>query len=46
MQRGSLTLVSRKEEPDVWQFRWSEKGLAQKNLQASAGPMRRAGAAE
>ena len=27
MQRGSLTLVSRKEGPDVWQFRWSEKDL-------------------
>jgi integrase len=27
MQRGNLTLVSRKEGPDVWQFRWSEKDL-------------------
>ena len=27
MQRGSLALVSRKEGPDVWQFRWCEKGL-------------------
>jgi len=27
MQRGSLTSVSRKEGPDVWQFRWSEKDL-------------------
>src|ERR1700732_4774818 len=27
MQRGSLSLVSRKEGPDVWQFRWSEKDL-------------------
>src|SRR6195256_3330819 len=27
MQRGSLTLVSRKEGPDVWQFRWSEKNV-------------------
>src|SRR6266699_4461011 len=27
MQRGSLALVSRKEGPDVWQFRWSEKDL-------------------
>lgn len=26
-QRGSLALVSRKEGPDVWQFRWSEKDL-------------------
>ena len=25
MQRGSLALVSRKEGPAVWQFRWSEK---------------------
>ena len=27
MQHGSLALVSRKEGPDVWQFRWSEKDL-------------------
>src|SRR4030081_2380643 len=27
MQHGSLALVSRKEGPAVWQFRWSEKGL-------------------
>jgi integrase len=27
MQRGSLTRVSRKQGPDVWQFRWSEKDL-------------------
>jgi len=27
MQRGSLAMVSRKEGPAVWQFRWSEKGL-------------------
>jgi integrase len=27
MQRGSLALMSRKEGPDVWQFRWSEKDL-------------------
>jgi integrase len=27
MQRGSLALVSRKEGPAVWQFRWSEKDL-------------------
>jgi len=27
MQRGSLALVSRKEGPNVWQFRWSEKDL-------------------
>jgi integrase len=27
MQRGSLVLVSRKEGPAVWQFRWSEKDL-------------------
>jgi integrase len=27
MQRGSLALLSRKEGPDVWQFRWSEKDL-------------------
>lgn len=27
MKRGSLALVSRKEGPDVWQFRWSEKDL-------------------
>jgi len=34
MQRGSLALVSRKEGPDVWQFRWSEK-----HLHGSSGPM-------
>jgi integrase len=27
MQRGSLALVSRKEGPAVWQFRWSVKDL-------------------
>src|SRR6266436_3949081 len=27
MQHGSLALVSRKEGPGVWQFRWSEKDL-------------------
>src|SRR5882762_10140212 len=27
MQCGSLALVSRKEGPTVWQFRWSEKDL-------------------
>lgn len=27
MQHGSLAMVSRKEGPAVWQFRWSEKGL-------------------
>ena len=27
MQHGSLAMVSRKEAPAVWQFRWSEKDL-------------------
>jgi integrase len=27
MQCGSLAIVSRKEGPAVWQFRWSEKDL-------------------
>jgi hypothetical protein len=27
MQHGSLALVSRKEGPAVWQFRWTEKDL-------------------
>ena len=27
MQRGSLAMVSRKDGPSVWQFRWSEKDL-------------------
>jgi hypothetical protein len=27
MQRGSLAIFSRKEGPDGWKFRWSEKGL-------------------
>jgi integrase len=27
MQSGSLAIVTRKEGPAVWQFRWSEKGL-------------------
>jgi hypothetical protein len=27
MQRGNLAIVSRKEGPAVWQFRWSEKDL-------------------
>jgi hypothetical protein len=26
MQRGSLVQTKRKNGPDVWQFRWSEKG--------------------
>jgi hypothetical protein len=26
MQHGSLTTRPRLEDPDVWQFRWSEKG--------------------
>jgi hypothetical protein len=26
MQRGSLAKAERKNGPDVWQFRWSEKG--------------------
>jgi hypothetical protein len=32
MQRGSLTSVSRKEGPDVWQFRWSEIDRGGKRL--------------
>jgi integrase len=27
MQRGSLAIITRKEGPAVWQFRWSEKDL-------------------
>lgn len=27
MQRGSISRSSRKQGPDVWQFRWSERGL-------------------
>lgn len=27
MQRGNLAIISRKEGPAVWQFRWSEKDL-------------------
>ena len=27
MQRGSLAIISRKEGPAVWQFRWSKKDL-------------------
>jgi hypothetical protein len=27
MQHGSLAIVSRKEGPAVWQFRWSERDL-------------------
>ena len=26
MQRGSLVKSKRKQGPEVWQFRWSEKG--------------------
>jgi integrase len=33
MQRGSLAIVSRKEGPAVWQFRWSEKDLHRKRVQ-------------
>ncbi len=32
MQHGSLTTKSRLEGPDVWQFRWSEKGPNGKRL--------------
>jgi integrase len=27
MQRGSISRSSRKQGPDVWQFRWSERGV-------------------
>ena len=27
MQRGSISRNSRKQGPDVWQFRWSERGV-------------------
>lgn len=27
MQRGSISRSSRKQAPDVWQFRWSERGV-------------------
>ena len=33
MQHGSLAMVSRKEGPAVWQFRWSEKGLCGVRIQ-------------
>jgi hypothetical protein len=33
MQRGSLAIVSRKEGPAVWQFRWSEKDLQRDRVQ-------------
>lgn len=29
MQRGSLAIVTPKEGPAVWQFRWSEKGFVE-----------------
>ena len=32
MQRGSLTRVSRKQGPDVWQFRWSERDLNRRRI--------------
>lgn len=32
MQQGSLLKSSRKYGPDVWQFRWSEKGLDGKRV--------------
>jgi len=32
MQHGSLTTKSRLEGPDVWQFRWSEKGVNGKRI--------------
>ena len=31
MRRGSLMRVSRKQGPDVWQFRWSERDLNRRN---------------
>src|SRR6516165_12668512 len=33
MQSGSLAMVTRKEGPAVWQFRWSEKGLCGARVQ-------------
>ena len=33
MQRGSLAIISRKEGPAVWQFRWSEKDLHEIRVQ-------------
>jgi hypothetical protein len=32
MQRGSLMIVSRKQGPDVWQFRWSERDLNRRRV--------------
>ena len=32
MQRGSLMRVSRKQGPDVWQFRWSERELNRRRI--------------
>ncbi len=32
MQRGSLMRVSRKQGPDVWQFRWSERDLNRRRV--------------
>ena len=32
MQHGSLTIKSRLEGPDVWQFRWSEKSVDGKRV--------------
>jgi len=37
MQRGSLEMVSRKEGPAVWQFRWSEKDFAWNSSPTEAG---------
>lgn len=33
MQRGGLAIISRKEGPAVWQFRWSEKDLHRARVQ-------------
>lgn len=33
MQHGSLAMVSRKDGPAVWQFRWSEKDLQGSRVQ-------------
>lgn len=43
MQRGSMAIVSRKEGPAVWQFRWSEKDLDGSRVQRKRvlGPLER-----
>jgi hypothetical protein len=48
MQQGSLIRSARKRGPEVWQFRWADRGIVRKTHLSQAGyrnrlPIRRRG---